>query len=103
MIRHCVFVRFRPEVSDTEVVSIFEQIASLRNHLTGIVGMDFGRNVSPELGMDKGYSQGFVIDFESADDRDRYLDDPAHTAAGTRLVAAAAGGTDGILVFDLVI
>ena len=33
--------------------------------------------------------------------RDRYLTDPAHQAAGSKLVAALQGGRDGLIVFDM--
>ncbi|MCS6758783.1 MAG: Dabb family protein [Candidatus Devosia euplotis] len=73
MIRHCVFVKFRA---------------------------DFGPNVSTE-GMAKGFDDGFIMDLADEAARDRYLADPAHKAAGSRLVAALEGGRDGLMVFDL--
>jgi hypothetical protein len=33
--------------------------------------------------------------------RDRYLADPAHRAAGAKLLGALEGGVAGLLVFDL--
>lgn len=101
MIRHCVFVRFEPTVNDDEIADILQEIAELRAHLPGIVAMDVGHNISPEAGMDKGFDRGFIIDFDSPESRDVYLDDPAHKAAGAKLVEAAVGGTDGILVYDM--
>ena len=44
---------------------------------------------------------GFSIDFTDAAARDTYLADPAHARAGTTLVAALDGGTNGLIVFDL--
>ena len=41
------------------------------------------------------------MDLADAAARDRYLVDPAHKAAGARLVAALEGGRDGLIVFDL--
>ncbi len=101
MIRHCVFINFDPAVSETTIDDLMQDIADLRAHLPGIVAMQVGGNVSPEVGMDKGYSRGFTIDFDSPDSRDIYLADPAHQAAGARLVNAAVGGIDGIFVYDM--
>ena len=56
--------------------------------------------MSPE-GLGKGFNDGFIMDLADAAARDGYLVDPAHQAAGTRLVAALEGGTDGLIVFDL--
>lgn len=50
--------------------------------------------------MDKGYQEGFQIDFADAAARDAYLADPDHQATGAKLVAASIGGVDGIFVFD---
>lgn len=101
MIRHCVFVRYRPEVGRNERDAILAEIAALGQRLGGIRAVHIGPNVSPEAGMDKGYSEGFIVDFADAASRDAYLVDPAHQAAGGKLVAAADGGIAGILVYDL--
>jgi len=101
MIRHCVFVRFRPEVERSERDAILSDIAALKQRLGGIQAVHVGANVSPEEGMDKGFSEGFIVDFRDAAARDAYLVDAAHQAAGARLVAAADGGITGILVYDL--
>lgn len=100
MIRHCVFLRFGEGTSDEVVSGLLSEVAAMRHRMTGIVDIRTGPNVSPEIGMDKGFDVGFIIDFESADDRDHYLDDEAHRQIGARLTAAT-GGTDGIFVFDL--
>jgi hypothetical protein len=100
MIRHCVFVRFRPEVERSERDAILADIVALKQRLSGIHAVHVGANVSPEVGMDKGFAEGFIVDFRDAASRDTYLVDPAHQAVGARLVAAA-GGIAGILVYDL--
>ncbi|WP_421761556.1 Dabb family protein [Devosia sp.] len=100
MIRHCVFVKFRADVPRAERQAIYDQLAALRAHLKGIGAMSFGANVSPE-GLHQGFADGFTIDFADATARDAYLVDPAHQAAGGRLVAALEGGTKGLLVFDI--
>lgn len=99
MIRHCVFVKFRTEVPAAEREAIYDGIRALKGHLD-ILDMSFGPNVSPE-GLGKGFNDGFVIGFRDAATRDVYLADPAHQAAGARLVAALEGGVDGLIVFDI--
>jgi hypothetical protein len=101
MIRHCVFLRFRPEVTDGERRAMLGEIAALKGRLPGFLAVHIGANVSPEAGMDKGYRDGFIVDFRDAAARDTYLADPLHQATGRKLVAAAEGGIDGILVYDL--
>ena len=100
MIRHCVFVKFRPEVDETERQAIFAQLAALQQVLDGFLGIAYGPNASPE-GLAQGFDHGFIIDFADAAARDAYLVHPDHKAAGSRLVAALQGGRDGLIVFDM--
>lgn len=101
MIRHCVFIRFRADISRARRDELFAQIDALKHGLAGIAAVHLGANVSPETGMDKGYADGFMVDFDNAESRDAYLADPGHQKVGAQLVAAAVGGIDGILVYDL--
>jgi hypothetical protein len=98
-IRHCVFLKFRADVSASEKQSIYEQLAALGVHLE-IDRMSYGPNVSPE-GLHQGFVDGFTMDFPNAAARDAYLVDSKHKEAGKRLVAALEGGVKGLLVFDI--
>lgn len=101
MIRHCVFIRFRTDVPQAEKDGIWADIRALKAVVPGYIACHVGGNVSPETGMDKGFSEGFIIDFETAAARDAYLVHPDHEKAGGRIVAAAEGGIAGILVYDI--
>ncbi|MDF8352550.1 Dabb family protein [Ensifer adhaerens] len=101
MIRHCVFIRFRPEISSEEKAVIFGEIAALKARLPGFMAAHIGSNVSPEEGMDKGFAEGFIVDFTDAAARDAYLEDEEHRKTGAKIVAAAEGGIAGIFVYDL--
>lgn len=98
-IRHCVFLKFRADVSASEKQSIYEQLAALGVHLE-IDRMSYGPNVSPE-GLHQGFVDGFTMDFPNGAARDAYLVDSKHKEAGARLVAALEGGVKGLLVFDI--
>jgi len=102
MIRHCVLVRFRPEVTQEERAAIYQELESLREVVPGFLAMYFGPNVSPE-GLHQGFVDGFTMDFVDEAARDSYLVHPAHKAAGAKLVAALQGGRDGLIVFDMVV
>ena len=101
MIRHCVFIRFRTAVTRAERDELLGEITGLQGRLPGIVSVHSGTNGSPEVGMDQGFTEGFIIDFTGSTDRDDYLADAEHQRIGTRIVAAAQGGSAGVLVFDL--
>ncbi|MGH6893690.1 MAG: Dabb family protein [Dongiaceae bacterium] len=101
MIRHCVFVRFRREVGSDERVAILRQFAGLKGKNPGLRAVHIGANVSPESGMDKRYSEGFVMDFRGARARGAYLAPVEHQAIGRQLLAAPQGGIEGVLVYDI--
>lgn len=101
MIRHCVFIRFKNSVTAEQRHALFARISALQSHLTGITAVHLGHNVSPETEMDKGFADGFMVDFTGAEARNAYLEDEAHQRAGAALVEAAEGGVAGILVYDL--
>ena len=101
MIRHCVFIRFLRNVSKAQRDEIFAEIVGLQRHLPGILAVRTGTNVSTEVGMDRGFADGFIIDFIDLEARDGYLADAEHQRVGARIVAAAEGGLTGVFVFDL--
>lgn len=101
MIRHHVFVRFPSDLDAAAVDALLAELHGVCEPLDGVLDVRIGPNVSPEDPVVHGFRHGFVIDFATAADRDAYLVDEQHQAFGGRLVAAAEGGTDGILVFDL--
>lgn len=100
MIRHCVFVKFRADISPEEKSDIFAGLNALVGKIDGLISADFSANVSPE-GLGQGFNDGFTMDLVDEAARDRYLVDPDHKAAGGRLFAALEGGAAGIVVFDL--
>jgi hypothetical protein len=102
MIRHCVLVRFKGSVSETERQAIYADLRALKGKVDGLLAASFGPNVSPE-GLGQGYADGFVIDFRDAAARDAYLLHPDHQAAGARLVGALDEGIGGLIVFDIAV
>jgi hypothetical protein len=100
MIRHIVLVRFRPEVSEDRIAAIWADLHAIAGKVPGLGPILSGRSRSPEQ-IERGYLHGFTIDFADWGALQAYQDHPEHRAVGAALVAHAAGGLDGILVFDL--
>ena len=100
MIRHCVFIRFRPAAIPAERQAIYDFVAGLQEKVDGIRGVWFGRNVNREK-LAKGFDEGFIVDFRDAEAQRAYDGYPGHAAISGRLVAAAEGGEGGIFVFDM--
>jgi hypothetical protein len=98
MIRHIVLLKARAGVTDAQIDAIFADLHSLK--LPGILAIHSGRSESPEK-IERGYLHGFTVDFADWDALATYQAHPDHKRVGAALVAAAEGGLDGILVFDL--
>jgi hypothetical protein len=98
MIRHIVLLKARPDVSEDHIVAIFADLHALK--LPGILAIHSGRSESPER-IERGYLHGFTVDFADWGALAAYQAHPDHKRVGAALVAAAEGGLDGILVFDL--
>lgn len=100
MIRHIVLIKFRPEITETAINAIFADLHAIKANLPGVLAITSGRSESPEQ-IERGYMHGFVADFADWPALAAYQDHPDHKRVGAALVAAAIGGIDGILVFDL--
>ena len=100
MIRHCVFIRYKSDTRPDVKRQIGAEIAALKGRLAGLRAVHLGANVSPE-GLDKGHSEGFMVDFDDEAALHRYLADAEHKKTGAKIVASAEGGLDGVFVYDL--
>ncbi|QCI98513.1 Dabb family protein [Agrobacterium larrymoorei] len=102
MIQHCVFLRFKSATTPSEKTAIYEAIAALKDVIPGITDIKYGQNVSPE-GLNGGFLDGFIVNFDSLEARDEYLVHPQHVEVGDRLIGLTDGGLAGILVFDMAV
>ncbi|MCX5478351.1 Dabb family protein [Kaistia geumhonensis] len=100
MITHCVFIRYRAETDAAARQRIYAAVEALKPRIPGMLDVIVSPNVSPE-GLDKGHSEGFIVTFADAAARDAYLVDEEHAKVGKMVVAAAEGGLDGLIVYDL--
>lgn len=100
MIRHIVLIRFRPDVTETTIAGIFDDLRAIKDRLPGVLAITAGRSESPEQ-IERGYLHGFVADFADWKVLAAYQAHPDHQRVGAALVGGAVGGLEGILVFDL--
>ncbi|MGJ8629321.1 MAG: Dabb family protein [Sulfitobacter sp.] len=100
MIQHIVLIEFKPNVSETKISKIFEELHRIENKIEGLLRITSGKSESPEQ-MERGFMHGFIVEFSDWEGLQRYQDHPDHQALGAKLVANAVSGINGILVFDL--
>ena len=99
MITHLVLLTVRKDVPLRTVERVFGEIGALKSRIAGIESYSWGPYSSPE-GMQRGYTHGFCMTFESAAARDDYLPHPAHEKVKARVLNALEGGVAGALAFD---
>ncbi len=100
MIRHIVLVRFREEISEHQIEALFAEIKALQPSISGMLGVVSGRSLELEK-LEKGFRHGFIVEFDDPAALEAYQNNEDHRRTGARLVEAAEGGLEGILVFDL--
>lgn len=100
MIRHIVLIRFQTTVTEARIAELFAELHQIEGKVPGTLAITSGRSESPEQ-IERGYMHGFVVDFADWTALQAYQDHPDHKRLGAGLVAAAEGGIEGILVFDL--
>ena len=100
MIHHCVFVCFRPDITEAVKQALWADLRSLVGVVPGLLEVRVGANARYE-DLDKGFADGFIAVFDSPQALAAYQTHPVHRATGAQLVQAAQGGLQGLLVFDL--
>lgn len=100
MIHHCVWLRFKPEISEASKQGLWEELKSLVGVIDGLEEVRSGKNARYE-NLDHGFADGFIAIFRDREALAAYQAHPSHQATGARLVQAALGGLQGLLVFDL--
>ena len=100
MLRHLVLTKFKAEVTEAEIVELYQGFASVTTRLEGASNFVGGRSTSPEK-IERGYMHAFSIDFDDATSLQRYSDDAEHKRLGAELTQMAEGNRDGLLVLDI--
>ncbi len=99
MIIHMVLLRIRADVSPAQVEGLFGFLAGLPAKIPGLVSFSGGPYASPE-GLQRDFTHGFSMSFESAAARDVYLAHPEHEKVKQKVLAILDGGLSGVIAFD---
>lgn len=80
-LRHIVLFKFKETANESEIKKIETAFKGLKSKIEQIEGFEWGLNISPE-NLNKGFTHGFLLTFNSEKDRDLYLPHPDHKAFG---------------------
>ena len=100
MLKHCVFLNFRTEVSQSEQFDIFEGLSMLKDQIEGLIEFEYGNNLDFEH-KSADYNSGFIASFENRQALLEYNEHPEHFLLGAKLVSMCKDGHQGIIVFDI--
>ena len=100
MIKHCVFLNFKSETSESEQFDVFKGLSNLKNQIEGLVAFEYGNNLDFEQ-KSADYNSGFIASFENRQALLEYNEHPEHALLGSKLVSMCKGGHQGIIVFDI--
>jgi hypothetical protein len=95
VIQHIVLLKFKEEVSPARIQDLFALIGELQSLISGITNYKWGEYNSPE-GLNKGFTHGFIMTFESVAARNAYLPHPEHE----RVKAVLLECIDDAVAFD---
>jgi hypothetical protein len=76
-VRHIVVFNYKDGATENQIRQVTEAFRSLEHEVPGIVSFEDGVNNSPE-GLNKGFTHVYVVTFENAEARDKYLPHPEH-------------------------
>lgn len=80
-LRHVVLFKFKETAKESEIAKVETAFAALTTKIKQIKEFEWGLNISPE-NLNKGFTHGFFLTFNSEKDRDLYLPHPDHKAFG---------------------
>ena len=100
MIKHCVFLNFKSEISESEQFDVFEGLSNLKNQIEGLNDFEYGNNLDFEQ-KSADFNSGFIASFENRQALLEYNEHPEHALLGSKLVSMCKGGHQGIIVFDI--
>ncbi len=77
MVRHFGMFQFKEEITKDQIKNCFEELAGMVGKIPGLQKVEHGPYESDE-GLNEEFTHGFIMTFDSAENRDAYLPHPEH-------------------------
>ncbi len=99
-VQHIVLLKFKPEVTEQQIENIMQAIENLQQVLPQILSYKGGANNSG-VEMDRGYTHGFIMEFDTVADVKSYFEHPIHLKLVEEMLApATVDGLNTPIIFD---
>ncbi len=86
MIRHIVFIKFKPETSDDAIIEIENGLRNLKGCIPEILDFECGRDL---IHSERSFDYALISAFDDLDALQRYQVHPEHQAVVAKIKAAA--------------
>jgi quinol monooxygenase YgiN len=93
MLKHVVLLKFKPEISESDIENIEKGLESLPSRIPEIKRYEFGRDI---LHTERSYDFALISEFEDQEAMQRYQTHPYHFAVLNNIRAAC----DSIIAVD---
>ena len=80
-VKHMVAFKFKDSATPEDIKKVETEFRALKKKIKEINSFSAGTNNSPEK-LNKGMTHGFLLSFNSEEDRNTYLEHPDHKAFG---------------------
>lgn len=77
MIRHLGIFQFKAEINQDQIDECFSELMGMVGKIPGLLSIEHGPYQSDE-GLNDGFTHGFIMTFDTAESRDKYLPHPEH-------------------------
>lgn len=101
MIRHTILLKAKHDVSIQTMECIYAEFRNLRQKLSGIVSVFCGECDFHEATEIRPFSHGFSLDFIDQRALNAFFTDPVTHPVKEMIINVCAGGTRGIIGFNL--
>jgi hypothetical protein len=81
-VKHLVAFKFKESTSKEDIEKVEKEFKALKKKIDVIRSLDWGHNNSPE-NLNKGFTHGWVLSFDTEEDRNTYLHHPEHEKFAT--------------------
>lgn len=95
MVRHFGVFQFKPEITPEQIDNCFAELRGMVGKIPGLLDIEHGPYQSDE-GLNENFTHGFIMTFDSLENRDAYLPHPIHEAVKEVVVPCL----ERVVVFD---
>lgn len=100
-VTHMISLKFKDNIDKQMIDGFFSRLYALREHTPGLLSFKHGSYQSKE-GLNQGFTHAFIMEFDTEENRDNYLNHPKHQSLAPTIVDTLEDNVKGVIAFDFV-